>query len=248
MCSLALTLGQLPAATWCVTVAGLGGEPDYEQRFASQAKELEKLLKGTGPDVQVQTLLGPEATKAAVRSAIEGVAAKAKPEDSFILSLIGHGTFDGNDYKFNIPGPDITATDLATWLDRIPAQRQLVMNGTSASGASVHALQKPNRTWLRPRDRDGEECHRFPALLDRGMRDPAADTDKNEVISALEAFKFAELRDKAVLRNEQTPRDRTSDARWRGCAGTGQCGPVCTASDGLGADGGEGSGETRAAR
>jgi hypothetical protein len=193
----ALALGQLPAATWCVTVAGLGGEPDYEQRFASQAKELEKLLKGTGPDVQVQTLLGPEATKAAVRSAIEGVAGKAKPEDAFILSLIGHGTFDGNDYKFNIPGPDISATDLATWLDRIPAQRQLVMNGTSASGASVHALQKPNRTVVTA-TRSGTEKNAtaFPRYWIEAMRDPAADTDKNEVISALEAFKFAELRTK----------------------------------------------------
>ena len=48
--------------------------------------------------------------------------------------LIGHGTFDGADYKINLPGPDMTAIELATLLDRMPAKRQLVVNMTSASG------------------------------------------------------------------------------------------------------------------
>jgi len=32
------------AATYCVTVAGLGGEPDYEQRFTAMANDLDKIL------------------------------------------------------------------------------------------------------------------------------------------------------------------------------------------------------------
>jgi len=44
----------------------------------------------------------------------------------------------------NLPGPDISALELAALLDRIPA-RQLVVNMTSASGASFAALQKENR-------------------------------------------------------------------------------------------------------
>ncbi len=34
------------AATYYVTVAGLGGEPDYEQRFTANAMDLDKLFKG----------------------------------------------------------------------------------------------------------------------------------------------------------------------------------------------------------
>ena len=34
------------AASYYVTVAGLGGEPDYEQRFTALAKDLDKLLIG----------------------------------------------------------------------------------------------------------------------------------------------------------------------------------------------------------
>ena len=36
------------AAPYYVTVAGLGGEPDYEQRFTALAKDLDKLLKAAG--------------------------------------------------------------------------------------------------------------------------------------------------------------------------------------------------------
>ena len=39
-----------------------------------------------------------------------------------MLVLIGHGTFDGIEYKFNLPGPDVSAAELATLLDRIPAK------------------------------------------------------------------------------------------------------------------------------
>lgn len=186
----------LPAATHCLVIAGLGGEPDYEQRFAAQAKEMEKLLKSAGPDVQVQALYGPAATKDAIRGALEAAGKQLKAEDAFVLTLIGHGSFDGQDYKFNIPGPDISSTELAMLLDRIPA-RQLVMNGTSASGGSVHALQRPNRTVITA-TKSGTEKNAtvFPRYWLEALRDPAADADKNEVISGLEAFKFAELRTK----------------------------------------------------
>jgi hypothetical protein len=185
----------LSGATHCLIVAGLGGEPDYEQRFAAQAQEMEKLLKSAGPDVHVQELHGPAATKEAIRTALEA-AKQLKAEDAFVLALIGHGSFDGQDYKFNIPGSDISSTELATLLDRIPA-RQLIMNGTSASGGSVHALQRPNRTVITA-TKTGTEKNAtvFPRYWIEALRDPAADTDKNEVISGLEAFKFAELKTK----------------------------------------------------
>lgn len=46
------------AAVHYVTVAGLGGEQDYETRFTGLAKELDKILKGSGGDVKVHTQIG----------------------------------------------------------------------------------------------------------------------------------------------------------------------------------------------
>lgn len=185
------------SVTHCVTIAGLGGEPDYEQRFTSQALEMEKLLQSAGGDLQVHTLTGSGSTKAALRAVLAGLASKAQAADSFVITLIGHGTFDGTDYKFNVPGADISSTELAAMLDRIPATRQLVVNGTSSSGSSIHALQKPNRTVVTATKSGSEKnAVTFPRYWIEALRDPAADTDKNEVITALEAFRFAELRTK----------------------------------------------------
>ncbi len=46
------------ASVYYVTVAGLGGEPDYEQRFTANAKDLDKLFKESGSSAHVYTLTG----------------------------------------------------------------------------------------------------------------------------------------------------------------------------------------------
>ena len=183
----------LPGATFYVTVAGLGGEPEYEQRFGSQAQEIDKLIRAGNPDAKVQTLYGPQATKAQVQNVLAGIAKEAKPSDAFVLMLIGHGSYDGVDYKINLPGPDLSAIELATLLDSIPAGRQLVVNMTSASGGSRAALEKPNRAVITA-TKSGSEKNAtiFARYWVEALRDPAADTDKNETVSALEAFVYAE--------------------------------------------------------
>ncbi|MEZ5352220.1 MAG: hypothetical protein R2762_06250 [Bryobacteraceae bacterium] len=181
------------AATHYVTVAGIGGEPDYEQRFTNWAKDLDKALKGSGGDVQVHTLFGPEATKAKLSETLGKVAGEASPDDGFVLMLIGHGTFDGQDYKFNLKGPDATAIDLAAWCDRVPAKRQLVVNMTSASGASLAALQRANRGVITATKSGMEKnATAFARYWVEAMRDPGADADKNETVTALEAYQYAD--------------------------------------------------------
>jgi hypothetical protein len=179
------------ASTYIVTVAGLGGEPDYEQRFTMLATDSDKILRGG--DRIVETLKGADATRAKLEAALGKVATQAKPTDAFVLMMIGHGTFDGTEYKFNLPGPDISAPELAVLLNRIPATRQLVVDMTSASGGATAALKKDNRTIITA-TKSGTEKNAtvFARFWVEALRDPAADVDKNEVISALEAFQYAE--------------------------------------------------------
>lgn len=183
----------LHGTTFYVTVAGLGAEPEYESRFSGWAKDLDKLVRAGGPDTHVETLYGPAATKSKVRDVLGQVARDAKQNDVLVLVLIGHGTFDGTDYKFNLPGPDISAAELARLLDAIPAGRQLIVNTTSASGGSRAALEKPNRAVITATKSGSEKnATLFARYWVEALRDPSADTDKNEVISALEAFRYAE--------------------------------------------------------
>jgi hypothetical protein len=87
----------------------------------------------------------------------------------------------------------LAGSELATLLDRIPATRQLVVNMTSASGGSIAFLRRPNRVVIAA-TKTGTEKNAtiFARYWVEALNDPAADTDKNEVVSALEAFRFAD--------------------------------------------------------
>ena len=190
---LVLASAFLHAETFYLTVAGLGGEPEYDARFSGWAKDLDKLLHQVEPQAKIKTLFGPDATRANVEAYLREVAKDAKPDDSVILMLIGHGTADEFDYKFNLPGPDLTATQLAAMLDKLPTTHQLIVNMTSASGGSLTALEKPKRVVITATKAGSEKnATVFPRYWIEGMRDPAADSDKNDIVTALEVFRYAE--------------------------------------------------------
>jgi hypothetical protein len=195
---------QAQAAPYYVTVAGLGGEPDYEQRFTALAKDLDKLFKAAASDAHVYTFTGSDATKAHLSDTLGQIAREAKPDDEFTLILIGHGSYDGEEYKFNLPGPDISGLDLAILCDRIPAKRQLIVNTTSASGGSIGALQKAGRIVITA-TKTGTEKNAtvFARYWVDSLRDGSADTDKNDDITALEAFQFADRKTAAFYESQK---------------------------------------------
>jgi len=192
------------AASYYVTVAGLGGEPDYEQRFTALAKDLDKLLKDSGGDAHVYTLTGGDATKAHLTETMNTIAHEAKADDMLVVTLIGHGSYDNGEYKFNLPGPDISGEELAVLCDRVAARRQLIVNTTSASGGSIGALQKPGRIVITA-TKTGTEKNAtvFARYWVEALRDASADVDKNEVISALEAFQYADRKTTAFYESQK---------------------------------------------
>jgi hypothetical protein len=192
------------ASVYYVTVAGLGGEPDYDQRFTADAKDLDKLFKASGNSPHVYTLTGNQATRAQLTETLNTIAHDARPEDDFVLILIGHGSFDGVDYKFNLVGPDVTGTDLARLSDQISARRQLIVNTTSASGGSVAALQKPGRGVIAA-TKNGTEKNAtvFARYWVEALQDPTADTDKSDSISAMEAFAYAQRKTAAFYESQK---------------------------------------------
>jgi hypothetical protein len=188
-----------------LTVAGLGGEPDYEQRFQMLATDTDKMLRDSpGSDKVVETLKGSEATRAKLEAALGKIAAAAKPADAFVMMMIGHGTFDGAEYKFNLPGPDISAPELAVLLNRIPAGRQLIVNMTSASGGAAEALKKEGRVIITA-TKSGTEKNAtvFARYWVEALRDPATDTDKNQTVTALEAYKYAQAKTAAFFSDQK---------------------------------------------
>jgi len=185
----------LPAAdTYFLIAGGLGGEPDYEKRFAVYVGDLEKLGRSLAGDAsRVTALSGKAATREALQASFDNLARSTTPADAVAVFLIGHGSLDTNVYKFNIPGPDVTVEDLRGWLDRLQAGRQLVVAATSSSGACHDKLARDGRIVVTA-TRSGTERNAvvFARYWVEALRDPAADGDKNQTISALEAFRYAE--------------------------------------------------------
>ena len=119
--------------------------------------------------------------------------AKATPEPLWIV-LIGHGTYDGREAKFNLRGPDVTDLELSEWL--APYKRPVVViNCASASGPFINRLSGSNRVVVTA-TKSGYETNfaRFGQYLAEAITDPRADLDKDGQVSLLEAFLTASSR------------------------------------------------------
>jgi len=178
------------ATTYYVTISGLGGEPDYDQRFKMWAEDIDGSLKKAGGDAKVFTLQSP--TRDKVQAQFADITKQAKPDDALVLILIGHGSYDGVEYKLNLPGPDISANSLAQLCNQIASRRQLIVNTTSSSGGSVPTLAKKGRAVVAA-TKSGTEKNAtvFARYWVEALQDARADVDKNETVSALEAFQYA---------------------------------------------------------
>jgi hypothetical protein len=186
-----------------VTVAGLGGEPDYVQRFTATAKDLDKVFRASA-GAHVYTLTGSDATRAKLTETLNAIAKDAKQDDDLVVTLIGHGSFDGVEYKFNLIGPDITGAGLAALCDKVAVRRQLIVNTTSASGGSVVALERPGRGVIAATKAGTEKnATVFARYWAEALQDPTADVDKTESISALEALVYADRKTAAFYDSQK---------------------------------------------
>ncbi len=196
--------GLARADTYYLNVAGLGGEADYEQRFAALAADLDRITKNGGASSHVTTLSGAAATRDHLQQALRDIAAAARADDVLVITLVGHGSFDGTQYKFNLPGPDVSAEQLAQWCDQIAATRQLIINTTSASGGAVRVLQRHDRVIVAATKAGTEKnATVFARYWVEALQDPGADVDKNQIITALEAFQYASRKTAAFYETEK---------------------------------------------
>ena len=192
---LALLFSAMPlhAATYYVTVAGLGGEPDYEQRFTTQANGPRQGLQGNRTRCAcLHTVRCAGQCGAVEAGQMATVAQQATPSDDFVLILIGHGSYDGTEYKFNLVGPDLTAAEIAALCDKVAAKRQLIVDTTSSSGGAVPAFERNGRAVVAA-TKSGTEKNAtvFARYFVEALQDPSADIDKNEAVTAMEAYTYA---------------------------------------------------------
>lgn len=180
----------IAADDFLILVSGLGGDPDFQQAFDEQAAQLHEAALSLGIDESRAILLsGEDASKESILSNLSNLNAAA--EDLVQLHLIGHGSFDGNQYKFNIPGPDITDAELAEALNALPAS-QMIAVMTSASGAAMERLRADNRLVITA-TKSGlqKNASVFARYWAEGAGRSQADLNKNEIVSIAELYAYA---------------------------------------------------------
>jgi hypothetical protein len=181
------------AAARVLIIEGLGGEALYTRQFDAQVRALAASSRALDGNDAVRVLAGDQATRAHILAQFRQLAAQLGSHDELILYLVGHGSFDGREYKFNVPGPDLSDADLRAALQGVRAERQLVIVTGSASGALLPTLGAAHRVLLTAtRNGDERNVTRFGAALVAALQSAEADTDKDGRISAREAFTYAQ--------------------------------------------------------
>lgn len=183
-------------------VVGLSGDPEHGTAFQKWGATLAGAADRLG--VQKQNLIylsdpsdeGPKAdgraTKVEVEKAFDRIGQGATADDVVMVVLIGHGSFDGRDAKFNLVGPDMSAKDFGLQLRKVKAGQVVFVDTSSASGPFIEELSGPGRTIVTA-TRNGAEQYAtlFGGSFVDALTSEAADADKNRRISVLEAFRYA---------------------------------------------------------
>jgi hypothetical protein len=174
--------------TSVIIVVGAAGEAQFGSNFVYQATFWQKACAQANCRPLVLGLEPGDPTNDFDRLKQALAAEPTQGLGQLWLILIGHGTFDGKEARFNLRGPDLSATDLASWL--LPFRRPLAfVNTASASAPFLNKLSATNRVIITA-TRSGHEQYftRFGQYLAEALIDPRADLDKDGQVSLLEAF------------------------------------------------------------
>jgi hypothetical protein len=183
-------------------VVGLAGDPEHGTAFEKWGASMAAAAGRLGIEREHVILLGEtgdaatkptgRATKEQIEKAFTTMAGAATANDVVFVTLIGHGSFDGVDAKFNLPGPDLSAKEFNALLRRLPTRQVVFVNTASSSGPFIEELSGPNRTVVTA-TRNGAERYAtlFGGYFVDALTSEAADADKNKRISVLEAFRYA---------------------------------------------------------
>lgn len=185
--------------TSLIIAVGTGGELTYADAFAHWAANWRKAAEAAG--AHVQSIDKNETDSLArFRQALESEP-KEGPAELWVV-LLGHGTFDNREGKFNLTGDDLTASELATLLR--PFHRPvIVVCGFSASGAFLKPLSAAGRIIITATKTGTENNYaRFGGYLSEAIADPAADLDKDGQTSLLEAWLAAAQRTATYYKDE----------------------------------------------
>ena len=181
-----------------LVVTGVSGEPRFAKEFSEQARSIIASLGKAGvPGDRIVWLAETEQPTVAGRSTRERVeqemvrlAGGTGSGEQVLLVFIGHGS-DAGEPKLNLPGPDLTAADLAPGAGGYGTKPVAVVVAASSSGGFAEKLAGPGRLIITA-TRTGQERNevRFGHWFAQAFAGGAADIDKDGALSLFEAYAY----------------------------------------------------------
>ncbi len=176
-----------PDRATVLVVVGAPGEASYGERFAKWADYWKEATINAGAAL---ITVGLDADTGKDKEMLQQklTAEPKEGANELWLVLLGHGTFDGKEAKFNLRGADITVDELAEWLK--PFKRPVaVIDTSSSSGAFLPKLSQPGRIVVTATKSGFEQNFaRFGEYFSKAVVDTSADLDKDGQTSLLEAY------------------------------------------------------------
>ena len=178
-----------PAAGEMIVVIGAGGTEEYAQTFSHWADQWKAAAAESNIGYHEIRQSSEKSDREQLKEMIDQFA--AAHQTPLWLVLIGHGTYDRKEGKFNLRGPDVSAAELKEWLDK--CKRPLIaVNSFSCSGAFLNPLHGENRVVITATNSGAElNYSRFGGYLAESLNDEAADLDHDDQVSLLEAYLLA---------------------------------------------------------
>jgi hypothetical protein len=193
LCTLVLLFPLIAFAdSSALIIQGVAGSDDLEKKFTKWATGTRDVLVqdlGFAKD-RVILLSGDSTRKETIQKSFDQLKSQVKPQDTFVLFLIGHGSFD-TDYKLNIMGADLTGADYSKLIDTLNPARTIIVSSTASSGGIFESMKGKNRILVAAsRSAEKEDTVFYEHFL-AGLKNSAADEDKDKKVSVWEAFKYA---------------------------------------------------------
>jgi hypothetical protein len=208
-----------PGQSYALLIGGVGGQEPYGGWYTDWLTRFQTYLTKSArvPDANIAVLSGKDATFEAITAAFGKFALRAKPQDQFILFIVGHGEITGLSPTLVLTGPDPTAQQIAALLNTVPAKNQVILNFSASSGDFLKALSSPGRINLTATSPTEIEEPVFTEFFLRGLESKRADADKNGAVTMLEAYNWAAQQTALwIVRWEQTGDPKQLDfSTWK---------------------------------
>ena len=179
---------------FAVIIDGASGEAAYAKQFEQWTNDLSSVLSERFGFDNKQIKIVPEkqATAEEVKRTFATLKTQLSTNNILFVFLIGHGSYDGKESKFNLVGPDLSASEYNALLSSLPTRRVVIFNMSSASGEFVKSLAAKGRIVVTA-TRSGQETNatRFAGFFIAALNATDADTDQDGHVSVLEAFLYA---------------------------------------------------------